>query len=325
MNNLKRALDAARNSDNQAQTTDDTESSSLLLKTPIVMHNSFKTIAKRILFLHNCAADNKASGGLLFGNPGVGKTTLTQHINDEINRLYRQKENSRPVIIIELTKRTNTNALLKSIVHKLGGEYKSKATEVDLIHQCAILAQELGLKLLIVDESHNLMSGHSHSDPEGVFDTLKSLINTSHCSILLAGTPKIKNVFDYLPESKRDIKRRFKMHLELQAFSLSSWKEYIGYIKGLLDFIECDTSSLQTDLYFFKALLYTTDGNQNEVTDILNAALEFRANEKQLTIDDIKAGIEVYYMDRNGFLLSPAELDRAINQFYNLRNKEISA
>jgi len=287
----------------------------------VVSYGKFAQALEMISRVHNLARDQLGVGAFLLGEPGVGKTTCIREYERQFNSANTPLEDSKPIIRIEFTKRTSVNSMLRAFIVAMGGEPHSRATEDQLLFQCARLIANLKVSLVFIDEAQNLISGRSGSDPAGVFDTLKSLMNNSNISIVMSGLPVVNEVFNHLPSQQRDLKRRFKHSIELTAFSMGCPDDFKRFAEGILKETELDEELMDNGV-FLTALMLASKGNQYEFVSLVLQAIEERAsNSKFITNACFDRAYKSFSSDKSPFKMTREEIKAGLAQIETLRPK----
>ena len=287
----------------------------------VVRYHQFNEAFEMIEKLHKLTMNGSAAGGILFGEPGVGKTTCIKEYERSFTEKHSINKLEQPLVVIEFTKRTSVNSMLRSIIYALGGTPPSRNTEDMLIHQCEKLIKNKKVLMIFIDEAQNLLSGLKGVDTEGVFDTLKSLMNKSNVSIVLSGLPHVKTVFGKLPATKRDLRRRFKHSSELKAFSVESWSDFQSFVSALTKGIPMKETELRTK-EFHKALLLATKGNQHEVASIFVEALGSRVDDQEeLDWECFREAVCYFDMEINPFDMKSEEVNSCLANWVLLQKK----
>ncbi|MCI4411075.1 MAG: TniB family NTP-binding protein [Thiotrichales bacterium] len=132
---------------------------------------------------------------LLIGDSNSGKTTL-------INKFYKDNPYKilngftaadigakvvRPVILCDAPSKPDEKALYGAILEKLGAPFRATDITAKLHHQLVALMRQLEVKMLIIDEIHNVLIGTPVKQRE-LMNVIKNLTNNLNIPIIGVGT-----------------------------------------------------------------------------------------------------------------------------------------
>lgn len=126
---------------------------------------------------------------LLYGDSGMGKTMV-------IEKMERQHPNShherrgltlRPVLTVQMPASPDERRFYTRLLEILGAPYSSHDQLSALEGRAIRLLQEIGTKLLCIDEVHHLLAG-SHREQRRALNLLKFLANELRIAVVVIGT-----------------------------------------------------------------------------------------------------------------------------------------
>ena len=166
---------------------------------------------------------------LIIGEPNIGKTSLAVQfsilhpdstIEDDIGITKSQK----PVLLARVLS-SDDKDLYIAILEQLWVPFRPSDTKAKLRHQVINLLRERDVKILILDEIHNLLRGTAIKQ-RIMMDTIKNLSNdlmipiigigTQDASLILASDPQHASRFDVVKLPKWEMDKNFRGLL--QAF-----------------------------------------------------------------------------------------------------------
>jgi replication-associated recombination protein RarA len=166
---------------------------------------------------------------LIIGEPHMGKTSLAtqfsfmhqdSNLEDDIGMTKVQK----PVLLANV-QNSDDKDLYIAILEKFWTPFRPTDTRAKLRHQVLHLMRECNVKILILDEIHNLLRGTAVKQ-RIMMDTIKNLSNelmipivgigTQDASMILASDPQHASRFDVIKLSKWEMDKNFRGLL--QAF-----------------------------------------------------------------------------------------------------------
>jgi len=244
---------------------------------------SYPLAQKVILYLNDLLKypkQDKMPGLLIVGEPNIGKSAVI----GQFEKLHPDKSfeddigmsKSEKTIIIANMEGGDDRTLYISILEQLWTTFRPTDTTQKLRHQTIHLLRELNVKMLILDEIHNLLKGTALKQ-RIIMDTIKNLTNTLKIPIVLVG---IMDAVTVLNEAQHV--SRFEI---VQLPKWSNDKEFAGL---LLSFERWLPLKKPSEIYKgeIRKLLYEhSKGNLGHVRRILitSAKYAIRNDIEQIT------------------------------------------
>jgi len=146
-------------------------------------------------FLNSANRGNDARIGSLRGLSRVGKTALTTKLR-AMYPDYREGDNHvRPIIYYEVTGNPSIKGVLDGLLEGMGASSLSRDGAPQKILRIKHFVQELGVRLIILDEFQHLIRVRG-SSRDGLHDTIKTILNVCKCPILAVGTETSLDVIE---------------------------------------------------------------------------------------------------------------------------------
>lgn len=239
---------------------------------------------------------------LVVGPPNSGKTTiksrfLLQHppveAPDGSLTIYN-------ILHIEAPPKADPRAFCMAILDEYGVPYCDQASFAVLSKQVMDILRETKVKLLVIDEIHNFLTGRRDMK-EALLNTIRSICNVLHISVIAFGIPSALQVFSAEPQ----LSSRFK------RISLPRWNE-----GGKLAPLRRMLASLEMTLPLKKAsnlgqgalcekIAEMSEGILGEVVDILEEATieAITSGEEQISVPLLETLGWVTSSERERFLV----------------------
>ncbi len=146
----------------------------------------------------------EASAGLLYGLPGVGKSTVLKKFAAMRAGPFETSRGSvRPVVLVEVPANPNESNLFDAFLKALGVEHLCVGTPEERKSAVLVQIKEQDVKMLILDEFNHVIEDRSEKFTKKAVRQLKSLLNQGACQVVFAGTEDLVNVHALYGQIKR--------------------------------------------------------------------------------------------------------------------------
>lgn len=203
----------------------------------VIVTPQLEAVIRKVLrlILLNRARSSGRSGLMISGESGTGKTTAAKAAMKYVYVRYRNELpdfealNRIPIVYVEVPPGSTGKALTAQFARFLGLPLRTRDTLEYLLHLVSGTLTEVGTKLIVVDEIHNLHR-RNPGNSESV-DVLKSLSNQIPATFVYSGI-KIHQGHLLADERGRQIAGRFGLE-RLGNFGIANpsqlnlWKELI--------------------------------------------------------------------------------------------------
>lgn len=221
---------------------------------------------------------------LVTGESNNGKTTVIRQFVKKFGQSYIEDDIRwiMPVISIQSPPAPNEKELYISILEKFAMPYRSTSPTADLRYQLIHTFTECGVKLLIIDEIHSLLTGTARQQRQ-IMNCLKFLCNELEIPIVLAGTKDAVRILHTDPQHAS----RFDV-AELAVWSNNlEFKRMVGSFERILPLKQ---SSNLTEIGMLNLIHTISDGKIGNVKRLLNdCAIEaIRSGAESITEQAIK-------------------------------------
>ena len=266
------------------------------LENTILGHPIYKN-ALRDLWASAARARNGPMEGrarILIGGSGDGKTRLLRKMVSEPwaqSDLTGKTEDIIPVKYVEVPSRVTPRELVKTLLEAFGEQASARQSAEDIIDDLVPLFQGVGLRLLLLDEAHWLMKSKSQEVREANAEFLKSLLNRTGVSIVLAGMEELDLLHNRFHTQMR---RRLLGKIVLRPYrwaSVAERKWFIAILKKYENAIDLPKPSGLGEVEIARRLYLVSRGSLGVVVQYLNNALEIADARRgsSITREDLSA------------------------------------
>ena len=233
--------------------------------------------------LYNMPKKLRMPNMLLYGETNNGKSSIIEHFCK--NHIIENDDESVviPVVNVMAPEGPDLNALYDAILYEMMVPFASTAKKSKKLHQIQYYFEHTNVRMLIVDEIHNILSGTIGKQKE-FMNALKNLNNTLQIPIVLVG------IKDALRATSTDaqIKNRFPPTL------LPQWKldqEYLSLLASIEKLLPLKKpSNLARKKELALEIYNRTDGYIGETLTLLILAAENAINTstEYISLDGLK-------------------------------------
>jgi len=218
---------------------------------------------------------------LLVGETNNGKTAILREF--ESRYVVTNQLPNGPmlkVLYMQAPAKADESRLYSTILERLNAAHNDSDIASNKLKQVKFYIQSLGLKILIIDELHNIAPATPNKQLE-FLTTLKYLCNELKISIIAAGTPAVYDVITY----DKQLANRF------ETIRLPPWNEkkieFIGFIKGYEKRLPLKKASNLGSRELAAKILKMGEGLIGEYVTILKkaAVLAIKSGEEKITLE----------------------------------------
>lgn len=168
--------------------------------------------------------------GMLISSPsGNGKTTILKTFAQQHQPIITEEVDFKPVVSLQAPPSPGEKRFLGEIVKAFGLRDYDKGNAETRLKRVIQLAEKCRVRMLIIDEIHNLLSGSPRQLEESC-NLIKYLANELGLSIVLAGTERAENVI----ASDLQLISRFPISNLPRWKYGSAYKEFLTYLESTI-------------------------------------------------------------------------------------------
>lgn len=146
----------------------------------------------------------EATTGLLYGPPGVGKSTALRRFLKKYGKSYETREGTKRAVIRVVTpSNPNLGTLFDAMLNALGAGAVLGGKNPD--KKSAVIAQLKcqGVKLVMFDEFTHVIEDRTHRFAANVAREIKEMLSEGRCQCVLAGTTDLPALHGIYPQFRR--------------------------------------------------------------------------------------------------------------------------
>tara|TARA_R100000306_G_scaffold60390_1_gene60450 strand:+ start:4826 stop:5737 length:912 start_codon:yes stop_codon:yes gene_type:complete len=284
----------------------------------IIEHPAFGEALDAIRRAH-ATSGYKPKGTIIYGDSGVGKTTLINEYLLEFPRVEEPGRTRIPVIQIEVDSAQNVKTITEEILNAMEVPFGPRTKQNDLFALMCRAFRDLGVELIFFDEFQEVLPQKTKDYPH-IMRFIKRAMNETNVPWVLVGTDQTKTVQEF-QDANQSI-RRFCGAYRLKPFSirtregLDNFRTYLSLLIDELPF-KCQTLKEETNL---KRIYCATLGIPGFVSNLFEQLLELHEFDQPVTLEvmgeahrrafigsgDTKAGA---FMTQNPFALRASQID----------------
>lgn len=251
-----------------------------------VPHRQAEDVLNEFEMLYRMEDAVRPQGRLLVGRPLMGKSTIL----NEFMRNHRASDNLDgdaavvPVVSIQVPGQPK-EGIYSEILAKLNMHMPRNAKSRDIRVSAVSLLRSVGMRLLLIDEFHNVLAGTS-SAQQMALNSVKYLMNELRRPVIVAGTVEVLNAVAANTDPQ--------IHSRLRPIPLARFEDddrFQELLAGFEMLIPLRQASSLTDPALSSLIYEHTLGVIGDVSDLLNktAILAIMEGEEMITAELIEA------------------------------------
>ena len=143
---------------------------------------------------------------VIYGITGMGKTRIVQKfLRDHRSRFDPSRGKTRlPVVSIQMPPAPTPQDLYEEILIGMGGLFAQRTTASTWRHRIPILAHQLEVRMLVIDEIHAILAGTFRAQ-RIIWDAIRLLANDLRVPLVCAGNPRGESSMDDRSATRRPL------------------------------------------------------------------------------------------------------------------------
>lgn len=249
------------------------------LKSLIIHYPNYSNLIEELDLLFHLSNQSISPGGLyIYGETGVGKSTLTQEFRDKYPRenvVLEDREYTRiPILHVKVPPKATNRMLASKILEVMGDPLHHKGTEGELTSRLYYFVEQLEIKMIILDEFQHLIDADTDHVLTSASNWVKSFTEELNIAVVLCGMPESIKVFISNPQ----LDRRYCNKIELKPFAFNNVEETIifrTFLKKIEMQLPFPTPSNISDPYIASKIFYISKGIPFYVMKLIEEAVLF--------------------------------------------------
>lgn len=147
---------------------------------------------------------HEATTGLLYGPPGVGKSTALRRFLKKYGKAYETREGTKRTVIRVVTpSNPNLGTFFDAMLNALGVGQVLGGKNADKKSALVTQLQRQDVKLVMFDEFTHIIEDKSQKFAKNVAREIKEMLSEGRCQCVLAGTPELQSLHELYPQFRR--------------------------------------------------------------------------------------------------------------------------
>jgi hypothetical protein len=221
---------------------------------------------------------------LIIGEAGIGKTQLDLKFCRDHPPWFDDKSlrTMTPVVSLQMPAAATDRLFYMTLLRAVGAVFSPRITTAEAMIMVLRLYAGLGVRMVIFDETHNMLSG-TYSDQRRILTQLRYLSNELRVSMVCLGIETARDAIVGDPQ----LARRFGQ-VELPAWEVNA--DFRALIATLLRNLPLRSPSV-LDITSLQTVIRTTRGNTARIFELFGdlAVAAIRNGEERITADAIGA------------------------------------
>jgi hypothetical protein len=278
---------------------DDVERRVARFTSTVIRHPRLEECLLRLQELHIAGRHSrrKASGLLIHGATGTGKSTIAAEYEQRYPRVEEEERTAVPVLRVELPGQPTAKVIGEAMLEALGDPFAHVGTAEIRMSRVRSLLRACGVEMIIFDEVQHLTDNLDRRSRSIAADTLKNLMNDTGIPTAFVGTPNCRSYFF----ENQQLGRRCSPKIALEPFGIKDAEDkraFFRVLKTLDAALPTANGSALVDPVVAEAIHFASFGLLGILMQLIGAALRkaLKSGGEQLTKLHLReAFVEVIY------------------------------
>jgi hypothetical protein len=231
-----------------------------------INHTKAERVLDRLSDLLTYPPRSRMPSLLIFGAPGMGKTKIIEKFLRDHPSAYDEKSGltQSPVAVTQMPPVPNEREFYEGLLLSLGSVMPHSSTVGHLRHCFQVLARQMGVRMLIIDEIHTMLAG-SFREQRVFLNSIRLLANDLRLPLVCVGTHEAKQAL----MTDQQLADRFS------ASELPLWRDDVAFGQLLASFESITPLRLPSNLRdanVRRRILALTDGVTVRIFRLIEAA-----------------------------------------------------
>lgn len=193
----------------------------------IVKHPNYEKILEEITETHLFSEGSEQPECLfLFGETGVGKTTLLKEYRDKYQRYVVDGYTKIPVLYVKVPVKATPKSLASKVLLELGDPNYDRGTETNMSDRLHLFIHKCDIQMIIFDEFQHLIDSDTEKVLRLAADWVKSFTEDVKIPVILCGMPESEKIFSF---NNGQLDRRYCKREEMNNFKFNTKEEQIKF------------------------------------------------------------------------------------------------
>lgn len=149
---------------------------------------------------------------LIVGEAGSGKSATINHWMRKHYLVEVRDFEEVPFLYVETPSHATQKTLCEEILYRLGAPVMARKNRASLLAQVRYFLTEMKVQVLFIDEVQNMLSERSSRLNQEAADTVKYILNSGVCGVVMSGLPDSRMIFT--DDSQLTRRRRGVFHFQ---------------------------------------------------------------------------------------------------------------